>query len=100
MATLGVAAQEGGISAFFRVGNTALSEHVDVQCVCLLPPCSDTLSTHQWHHKVFSMSNLSALPVPLANQVPIISALLNRCSPVNVLTGDYLLRPVPNILNR
>ena len=68
--------------------------------VCLLPPCSDTFSTHQWHHEIFPMSNLSALPVPLANQVFMFSVLLNRCARVNVLTGDYLLRLVPNILNR
>ena len=46
------------------------THHSSLLTVCLLPPCSDTLSTHQWHHEVFPMSNLSALPVPLANQVP------------------------------
>ena len=37
---------------------------------CLLHPCSIALSTHQLHHQVFPISNLNALPVPNAKQVP------------------------------
>ena len=37
---------------------------------CLLHPCSIALSTHQLHHQVFPASNLNALPVPNAKQVP------------------------------
>ena len=49
---------------------------------------------------VFAIPNMNALPVPRANQVFMFSVLLNRCARVNVLTGDYLLRLVPSILNR
>ena len=69
---------------------SVFAHHSSLFTVCLLPPCSDTLSTHQWHHEIFPMSNLSALPVPLANQVSMFSVLLNRCAPVNVLTGAML----------
>ena len=49
---------------------------------------------------LLAIPNLNALPVHYAKQVFMLSVLLNRCAPVNVLTGDYLLRLVPNILNR
>ena len=36
---------------------------------CPFHPCSIALSIHQLHHQVFSIANLSALPVPHAKQV-------------------------------
>ena len=86
--------------------------HVDVQCVhsslITVHSLSSTSLLRYIEHAPMASRSLSNVkserasrsPCQSGSQVPIISALLNRCAPVNVLTGDYLLRLVPNILNR